>query len=371
MKVGIDNIRRASKLLKGKKVGLVANPASVDSNGVHTSVLLRKWCKIVMYFSLEHGFNGKAAAGAAVEDEMIDDIPVYSLYDGKGSVLPRNIDSLIDVLVYDVQDLSLRFYTYISSLKAIVEASQKHNFTLIILDRPSPFGRRVMGSPLTNPYFSFVGCDALPIVYSLTPAELSLFFLRDYSGKSPVIIPLSNWQSKSYEKLNRPFIPTSPNIKNYETAFVYAGTCFLEGTNISEGRGTNEPFLTIGAPFIDSHLLIESLKDFKDLEFTPTSFTPKESKWKGELCHGIKIKVNSYRARPVDFGLILLNRIFTLFPEAKFLAPSEGSNIAFIDRLLGEGGKEGVLADCEGLIKKWKIDASAFKAYIKQYYIYR
>lgn len=369
MRCGIDRPEVWQGLLAGKRTGVIASSASFNARGEHSSEVIRRNADVRAFFALEHGFRGQLAAGAAVCDLEEDGIPVYSLYDGNGTVLPDDIDDIVDVLVFDIQDLGLRFYTYIASLRAVISASAEHSFRIVVLDRPNPFGRRVIGSPLTEDYFSFVGPDALPVMYSLTFGELSLWYARRLDAPLPAVVGLEGWDCGMWPFLSARWYPTSPNIRSFEAAFLYAGMCFTEGTSLSEGRGTDYPFQLVGAPFIDSDRLLASLPPHDGFQVSKADFIPRESKWKGEPCHGVMIRVEDYSQDPVAFAVRLLSCIFSLFPEAVLLGDS-GPGARHIDRLMGEGGANAICCGCEELLHSWKQAAQEFSESVKDSYIY-
>jgi uncharacterized protein YbbC (DUF1343 family) len=373
-------------LLKNKKLGIVTNNTAVLSNGVHLVDTLAniKGIHITALFGPEHGIRGDAPAGEKIESgtDPKTGIKVYSLY-GKISKPTKEMLADIDLLIFDIQDIGARFYTYISTLYKVLQASAENNIPIIVLDRPNPIGGLYADGPIRKDSLSsFVGIAPIPVTHGMTVGELAkLFAGREYIGKglkpALTVIKTENWKrNKYYDEYEFPWVSPSPNIANVEAELVYPGTCFIEGTNLSEGRGTQLPFLTIGAPFINSKELISELKKLKikGAEFEAVSFTPvdipgkaKDAKLKDSLCNGIKIKVTDRKEfQSVKFGIKLICALRKLYP-------SQLSIKAFFDKLTGDGKiKEMILAGekPENIINYWQGELNDFKKIRKQYLIY-
>lgn len=372
--IGVESDKLDS-ILKGLRVGLVANPASIDSSGISSIDIIKKKAKLTALLGLEHGVRGDVLAGEAVGDGESDDgIPIYSLYNGDGISLPLSVIESVDAIIFDIQDLALRFYTYVASLKMIIASCSENDIPLIVLDRPAPLGRRVSGNILSSDSYSFVGPDSLPIRYGLTLGEIANWFNDKLEKKADItIVKLSEWNGQLWTETGRKWISTSPNIPSFDTAFIYSGTCLFEGLNISEGRGSKEPFKLIGAPFIDSDKLLCEIDklDVRGALIEKADFTPICSKFAGELCHGIRISVSDYEAfDPIIFSLELIFIFFRLFDESAILSAEEGSGLRFIDRLMGKGMIEKLLDDKDGTIATWKAEAEEFRKNIQGYYLY-
>ena len=246
-------IKEKIKMLDGKRIGVVSNKNSVMRNGVHLiDTLLSLGINVNAIYSLEHGFKQEFADGVIINIPSKDfkKIPVHSLY---GETKKPTVEMLedVDLILFDIQDVGARFYTYISSMFYILQAAAENNINVVILDRPNPLGgERVEGPVLIDDYKSFIGIAPIPILHGMTIGELAILFTSEnyIASSSPEveIINMKGWKRKNYwDDLNLTWLPTSPNIPSFETALVYPGTCLLEGTNISEGRGTENPFLTI------------------------------------------------------------------------------------------------------------------------------
>ena len=303
----------------GKKVAVLVNHTSIDQDKTHLIQLLEsKFIKVQKIFSPEHGFTGKFANGEIVKDDKKRNI--VSLYGKKKKPSKSDLKN-IDVLIYDIQDVGVRFYTYISTMAYAMEACAENNVTFMILDRPNILGaKRVEGPLLDMKYKSFIGMFPIPVVYGMTSAELAKMIIGEKWVNNAERLKLELIKLKDYsrdKKYNSEnFIPPSPNIPNTETALIYPATCYYEGTNLSEGRGTEQPFLTIGAPWFKSKVVIAKLKQIKNsgIDFQETSFTPKTIKGKAykpkfeeQLCKGIKFKIlKPKQFNSVEFGFRLL-----------------------------------------------------------------
>ncbi|MCL5031072.1 MAG: DUF1343 domain-containing protein [Bacteroidetes bacterium] len=374
-------------LIKDKRIGLVTNESGVLSNGtplVDTLANLHD-VKITALFGPEHGVRSNAPAGQTV-DNSVDaktGIKVYSLY-GANKKPSTEMLKNVDVLIYDIQDVGARFYTFISTLFYIVQAGAENHIPVIILDRPNPInGINVEGPIRKEDEASFVGIAPLPIMPGMTIGELAKIYAGEhFIGKNLTpdltIIKMKNWKRNSYlDQYSLPWIKPSPNIPDLETAIVYPGTCLIEGTNVSEGRGTLHPFLTIGAPFINSDSLIKKLKNYPipGVELKPVSYTPVDipkmvtnPKYKGENCNGITIKVvDRKKFKAVDFGLKLVCALHSLYPD-KFKFRDSG-----FDRLSGDKSvREKILAGISPvkIENSWKKGMKDFLKIRKKYLLY-
>jgi uncharacterized protein YbbC (DUF1343 family) len=331
-------VKEKLHILDGERVGVVSNINSVLMNDTHLiDTLLSLGINVTTLYSLEHGFSQEFADGVLIKSlkEKIKNIPVHSLYD-KTKKPTKEMLADVDLILFDVQDVGARFYTYISSMFYILQAAAENNIKVVILDRPNPLGgERVEGPLLIDDYKSFIGIAPIPIVYGMTIGELAMLFTSENyialsSSPDLKIIKMIGWKRNSYwDELNITWLPTSPNIPTFETALVYPGTCLIEGTNISEGRGTKNPFLKIGAPFINPGELISELNidettgiKLSSTEFIPVEITGKavNPKFNGEKCYGIVIKVtDKIKFSAIDFGLNLIYVLHKLYPtEFKF-----------------------------------------------------
>jgi len=373
-------------LLNGERVGIVSNKNTVLMNGIHLiDTLLSLGINVTALYSLEHGFNQKFADGMLIKSpkEKIRNIPVHSLY-GNTKKPTKKMLTDVDLILFDVQDVGARFYTYISSMFYILQAAAENNTKVIILDRPNPLGgKRVEGPVLIDDYKSFIGVAPIPILHGMTIGELAMFFTSENyidlsSSPDRKIIKMKGWERNNYwEDLNITWLATSSNIPTFETALVYPGTCLIEGTNISEGRGTENPFLTIGAPFINPDELISELNidETNGLKLSPTEFVPVEisgkavnPKFNGEKCYGINIKTtDKTKFSAIDFGLNLIYVLHKLYPEKFEFRENHFDLLAGTDKIR-LSIKDGNSPD---QIKKiWQEELNKFKKIRNKYLLY-
>jgi len=320
-------------LIKNKKTGLVINQASVLSNGTFLLDTLESLgIYITAIFSPEHGFFGKFSAGENVENENNKyEVKIFSLYGKTNKPTPEMLAN-VDVIIFDLQDVGVRFYTYISTLFYVLQSAAENNKHVIILDRPNPLGGiKFSGPVLQNNLKSFIGIAPIGMIHGMTIGELANLFVNEnyiISKKKPrfEIIKMKNWNRDFFwDDFNSDWNAPSPNIQDFETALIYPATCLLEGTNISEGRGTEHPFKIIGAPFINSGNLIKELNynrldgcELKEIDFKPNSLPGKAEnpKFENQLCSGIEIHItDKNKFNQLDFGIKLLIILHKLYPD--------------------------------------------------------
>lgn len=335
VKTGLDNIEDYANLFDGKRVGIITNHTACNSENQHIIDIFSKKLKvqITALFGPEHGIRGDEAAGVIIdlEHDPSQTIPIYSLYGNERKPTPEMLKN-IDILIFDIQDIGARFYTYVYTMALAMEAAAEQNIPFFILDRPNPInGLQVEGNILESQFSSFVGMYPIPVRHSLTIGELAILineekWLRNNIKANLMVIPLKNWQrSFWFDQTGLNFIKTSPNMPDLETATVYPGLCLIEGTNISEGRGTQTPFLIFGAPWINHDLLCKQLNELQlpGIKFEPVVFTPRsiremapDPKYKNEKCSGCRIlitqreQINSYWT-----GIQIVKVIHDLYPE--------------------------------------------------------
>jgi uncharacterized protein YbbC (DUF1343 family) len=373
------------ELLQGKRIGIVTNHTALLPNKVHlVDSLLSLGINVTKLFSPEHGIRGDYSAGQFIlsTTDKKTKLPVFSLYGDSKKPTAEMLND-IDLILYDIQDIGVRFYTYISTLYYVLEAAAENEIPTIILDRPNPLsGIDVAGPVLEVNFKSFVGIVPIPVVYRMTAGELAIYFVENHlnvNKKADVrIIKINGWKRNYYWKdLNRFWNPPSPNIPDFETALVYPGTCFIEGTNIAEGRGTETPFLTIGAPFISSEELLSKLNliNIKGVSIKPTNFTPADiegkavnPKYEGVECNGIRITITDKDIfKPVDFGIHLIHSLLQLYPEQLKFNEQHFDRLAGTDKLRLEllSGK-----DPSNIIEGWQQDIEKFNLERKKYLLY-
>ncbi len=372
-------------LINGKKVGVICNHTSLLSSGGHLvdALLENKNLTVNAIFTPEHGFKGKTEAGQLIDykNNLYKEVPILSLY-GKDKKPSKETLKDVDVLIFDIQDVGARFYTYISTLYYILEAAGENGIPVIILDRPNPIGGNyVDGLVLDNNYKSFVGIAQIPIVHGMTIGELANYFVGEklissWKNISLKVIECKNWNREIPTDLYLKWNSPSPNINSLETALIYPGTCLLEGTNISEGRGTKFPFLQFGAPFIKADEVIEKINLFKieGVELHSVLFIPQKidgmatnPKFENRTCYGIKIKISEpNKFESVKFGVKLLYVLVKLY----------GDKIKFnesFDKLAGSDILRKQLLDKiepDNIIVSWQKELTKFKKKRYKYLLY-
>lgn len=381
--IGVEVLLKEKKhLIKGKRVGLITNPTGIDQKFTSVVDLLFRDpdVELTALYGPEHGVRGDAQAGEYVEyyiDEVTG-LPVYSLYGKTRKPTPDMLEN-VDVLLFDIQDVGSRFYTYIYTMALAMEAAKENNIPFIVLDRPNPLGGVKVEGPVLEPdYASFVGQYPIPLRHGLTVGELAHLFNTEFNiGANVTVVEMEGWErDMSYDDTRLPFVLPSPNMPTLDTVFVYPGAALIEGTNISEGRGTAKPFELIGAPFINSTELANELNALRlpGVVFRAASFTPTFSKHSGKLSHGVQIHVTDRnKFQPVETGLHLVKTIHDLYPD-DFQFRAENSNgISFFDQLIGNGWVRKAIEEgksVEYMKKRWDKDLKKFKKVRKDYFIY-
>ncbi len=375
---GIDNIDRVKALAGGARIGLITAPSGLTRDLRSTVDVLREETNLVALFSPEHGVRGDIAAGEKVDtytDEYTG-LPVYSIYGG-GSRPTAEMLEQVDIMAIDVQDVGSRFYTFISTMRNVMEECASHNKAFLVLDRLNPInGVDVEGNILDMNFKSFIGIAPIPQRHGLTMGELARLMNSEYGIKCELLIAeVTGWDRRSYfDQSGLYWIPPSPNMPTPDTAALYNGTCFFEGTKLSEGRGTTKPFEMIGAPWLDAEKLAKTLNAQKlgGVLFRPAYFEPYFSKHKGELCRGVQVHITDRNAlKPVALGLRMLKAVRDQNPDKfEWLPPFREGGRPFIDLLAGTDELRTSDIDMDMLLPKWESDARAFEQLRSKYLIY-
>ncbi len=365
---GAQQMEKYLPLLKDKYAGLVVNQTSVIGNTHLIDTMLKAGAKISVLFSPEHGIRGNEDAGADIANtrDARSQLPVISLYGNKKKPSAEDLQD-IEVLIFDIQDVGARFYTYISTLHYVMEACAEENKELIILDRPNPNGFYIDGPVLKKGFNSFIGMDPVPVVYGMTIGE----YARMINGEgwlpggiqcSLTVIPCKNYEHKDF--YNVPVAP-SPNLRTMEAIYLYPSLCFFEGTNVSVGRGTEKPFEIFGSPYIAE---------------TGFSFTPKSSAgaktppFMNKLCNGYDLSsINPAQLRQNSINTKYLLEMYESFND-KTLFFNKVNSKYFFDLLAGSdilrqqisGGLTG-----EEIRLSWQPDLATFKEIRKKYLLYQ
>ncbi|MGW6857892.1 exo-beta-N-acetylmuramidase NamZ family protein [Streptomyces xanthophaeus] len=311
------------EVLAGQKVGVVTNPTGITADARHLVDVLHadERVDLVAVFGPEHGFRGTAQAGGSegASRDPATGLPVHDTYGKSGQQLADVFTAAgIDTVVFDIQDVGARFYTYVWTLYDCMRAASLAGKAVVVLDRPNPVGgRRAAGPVLERPYASFVGREPIALAHGMTAAELALLFNGEFltDGSLPAgpvrlrTVAMSGWRRDAFfGETGLPWLPPSPNMPTPDTALAYAGTCLFEGTNLSEGRGTTTPFEVVGAEGVDRRWAeAANALELPGVWFRETYFTPSFSKHAGKVCGGVRLIVHDRKAfDPVRAGIGLL-----------------------------------------------------------------
>lgn len=372
VRTGADRLAEsAERYLSGKRIGLLTNPTGITRDFRSTIEVCAEQTvgALTALFACEHGIRGERQAGLKFEDETDPDlgIPVYSLYGNHRAPTPDMLET-VDAIVFDIQDLGVRFYTYLTTLLYTMQACAKADKELIVLDRPNPLGGlSVEGGVLRDGFQSMVGAWPIPFRTGMTIGEFARLANSQSETKCRLqVVPLDGWiRDMEYPDTGLPWVMPSPNMPTMDTVRVYAGTCLVEGTNLSEGRGTTRPFEMIGAPWLDARKTAEALnrQGLPGVVFHPVYFTPMFSKHKGELCGGVQLYVTEPGVyRSVRTGLFLLAHIRRLHPEQfAWLPPFKEGSKSFIQLLTGSDVVPQTLrepGDAERIADEWDKEAA-------------
>ncbi len=380
IKLGVTNLlERERDILKDVRVGLIANSASVNEHGFATAALLiEDGIDVRCLLSPEHGYDILIEAGKTVSDDIETQtgLPIQSLY-GKTRQPTREMVQDIDALVFDLQDVGVRCYTYISTMALAMQSSALYGKLFVVLDRPNPLGGIITQGPVLEPqYASFVGIYPIPLRHGMTVGELALMFNEAFGiGADLAVIRMRGWRRRLwFEDTGLQWVPPSPAIRSPETAFAYAGTCLFEGTNLSEGRGTSSPFRLIGAPWLDPEIISTVDEQWlAGFAVSPHQFTPNGSKHQGTKCIGFSIHmVDKEKGNPVHLSVALLAEIVARHRTEFVIRESFFDAIAGTDTLRHEicmavGDKNKGL---EKLFYNWQLQNQKFDKLRTQYLLY-
>ena len=311
---GLERLLDRPEPVRGLRIGLVCNASTITPDLAHGSVALaaRRGVRLAALFGPEHGIAADAQDLVEVGDsrDRATGLPVYSLY-GEKRVPTADMLSGVDAMVFDVQDVGSRYYTFIYTLLHVMEACAKEKKRVVVLDRPNPIGGDLVDGNLLDPaYRSFVGLHPLAVRHGMTLGELALMFRDERAlGVDLQVVAMKGWRrGMAYEDTGLPWVLPSPNMPTVDTAFVYPGGCLVEGTNLSEGRGTTRPFELVGAPWLEGAALARDLdrERIPGVGFRATAFTPTFHKHAGVLCHGVQLHVSDRRRFPAFLAYLLL-----------------------------------------------------------------
>ena len=359
-----------------QRVGLVSMPAAVLPDLTSSlDALCKAGIHITALFGPEHGFGGATLDGAAVGDatDRRTGLPVFSLY---GSVNEPTTEMLrnVDVLIFDMQDVGVRFYTYLSTLYYVLRGAGRHGKPIYVLDRPNPItGNILEGAPVESGFESFVGIVNIPMRHGMTLGELARFMNAEYGlGADLHVIEMQNWKRAMwFDETGLPWVPTSPAMPHLSTTILYPGMCLLEGTNLSLGRGTSLPFEICGAPWLAErgYAMAEELNALclPGIRFRPIVFTPSASHHAGSECQGVQVHILDRDAlRPVTMGLHLITIVRRMASEAWAWNPH-------FDRLAGGSDVRSALeagTSVDEIVASWTESISKFSHQSEKYLLY-
>lgn len=378
VELGVDRLMENPEILKGKRVGLITNPTGI--NAERTSIVdlfdQSNDFELTALYGPEHGVRGDAQAGSTVSS-YIDDVtglPVYSLYGATKKPTAEMLQD-VDVLVFDIQDVGTRYYTYIYTMAYAMEAAAENDIPFVVLDRPNPQGGLRVDGPVLDPdYSSFIGLYPIPLKHGMTVGELARLFNTEYQIQADLeVVKMKGWKrSMMYEDTGLPFVMPSPNMPTTDTVNVYPATGLFEGTNLSEGRGTTKPFQLIGAPYIKAHDYANELNELElpGVAFRAASFTPTFSKHAGKLTHGVEVYVTDpVRFESTRTGIAMIQTAHDMYPDDfEFLAND------FITKLTGNAYVKDMIlegAPLEDILMKIENERDAFLPIRKEYLLYK
>lgn len=374
IELGIDRLLR-ERSLAGQRVGLLANYASFTSDDVRTvDAVLAAGARSLVIFGPEHGFWGEVQYMEEGATTRYREVPVLSMYGGDSghNLFPQPADiAALDVLVVDLQDVGARYYTFYASMANCMFVAAAVGTPVVVLDRPNPInGITVEGMRLRTPFISFVGQYPIPNRHGLTIGELAVFLNETQNiGCDLTVVWMRGWRRDMWwDDTGLHWTNPSPNIAHVETTVVYPGMCLLEGTQLSEARGTTRPFESAGAPWLDAFAFTDALAalELPGVAFTPFVFLPQFEKHAGQLCHGTRLVVTDREAlRPLDVAAWVIKIARDLKPEQFRWRETlyEFANCAAIDTLTAGVRFRSIIdtgGDLPPLLDRWRDDAAKF-----------
>jgi uncharacterized protein YbbC (DUF1343 family) len=369
--------------LRRRRVGLLSNPTGVVADLRHEADLMHAadGVDLVAVFGPEHGFRGSAQAGGS-EGSYQDPrtgLPVYDLYGASvDKIAGYFTQSGVDTVVFDIQDVGARFYTYIWTMYDAMKAAAQTGRRLVVLDRPNPLGGTAATGPVLHPeYASGVGKQAIAQQHGMTVGELARLFNAEFLGSELelTVIPMRGWRrGMPYELTGLPWVLPSPNMPTVDTAVVYPGLCLFEAVNLSEGRGTTRPFEIVGAPYADWHWADAlTALDLPGVRFREAYFVPTFSKWVNENCAGVQVFVTDRGSfDPIRTALAMIITARRLYPDT--FAWRESTAPYWIDKLTGSDQVRTAIEagqDADQVMAGWRAELARFRARRARYLLYR
>ena len=371
----LENVPAA---VRGKRVGLITNHSAIDRSRASAIDLIagHKDLKLVALLAPEHGIRGDIQAGVKVADEKDakTGVPVYSLYLAEDRGPTPDMLKDVDVLVYDLQEVGGRTWTYVSTMALSMQAAVKRNIPFVVLDRPNPIGGEIIEGALLDPKFqSFVGMYPIPARHGMTVGELATLFNQKHGiGANLIVARVRNWRRSEWlDQTGLPWINPSPNLRSLAALTSYPGSVYFEGTNLAEGRGTDRPFEQIGAPWLNAPEVARTMNDLRlpGIRFEPITMpvAATAGKFPGQTIPAIRFAITDRLAyRPVRTALLLIDAIRRQHPKEFAWRPS-------IDRLTGSD-KVRTSVDAGSLkllLEAWDNEASQFRESRKPYLLYQ
>lgn len=385
-----------AKLIKGKRIGLITNPSGMDSHFVSTIDKLAnsKDCKLVALFAPEHGVRGAQGAGEKVKNEIdpVTSVPIYSLHGsddgGRPQSKPRkSMLKDVDMLVYDIQDIGNRSYTYPGTMKLCMQAAAENGIDFVVLDRPNPMGGELVSGNVLDPDFvTLVGWGPVAYIHGLTPGETAMLLNKETGINCKLtVVPMKGWKrNMKWWDTGLPWIPTSTHMQHAAECWFIAITGALGELNfLNEGVGYPAPFEYVGAPWIDSVLLANELNGRKlpGLYFRPAYFRPYYHMFKDEQCGGVQVMILDYdKVMPVEAGIHIIDAINRLYPEQKLLTAGVDADstqtrerVGMFNRVMGTSAVRRALRDgktADEVTAAWAAEREKFREARKKYFLY-
>ena len=385
---GIDRIGEFENKLKNKRLGLVTGGSGIGRDYRASIEILQEKYDLTVLLAPEHGIRGEQQGGVEIQGavDRHSGLMVYSLFAdtidttaGSPEALlympPKEALDRLDAIIMDIQDAGCRYYTYPSTLFYVMKACAAAQKECIVLDRPNPIGGMIEGNTHRKENLSFIGLTEIPIRHGMTMGELARFYQGKYGLDCALtVVPVSGWDRRMFfDETGLPKVCPSPNLPNLEALVLYAGTCMLAGTNITDGRGTTRPFEFVGAPYIEPFALKEALDALRlpGLAFSVTYFVPTFFKYAGKTCAGVQIHVTDKRAvRPVELGVKLIDTVRRLWPkDFAFKQPIPGGRY-HIDIESGTDEVRLGQKTPDAILSGWEKEAKAFESVRSLYGLY-
>jgi uncharacterized protein YbbC (DUF1343 family) len=354
------------------KVGLITNHTGRTRDGKSTIDVLfhAPGVQLVRLFSPEHGIRGEVDAAVSDSVDQATGLSIKSLYGQDRKPRAQDLDGL-DALVYDIQDVGARFYTYITTLGLALEAAQAAGKKLVVLDRPNPIGGNVVSGPVRDDEFSsFIAYHALPVRHGMTVGELALLYNAERKiGARVEVVKCRGWsRDQLFDQTNLIWINPSPNMRSLTEALLYPGVGLLEATNLATGRGTDAPFERVGAPWIDAARFAAALEaaDVPGARFVPIEFTPRERQYAGLRCSGVQILITSWADfDPLRLGVTLAVRLRSLYPQ-------EWQPEGLLKLLCDRTTYQDIVAskNVDDIVSNWEAELGRFRQIRARYLLY-